>query len=261
MLSAENVTKTFSRDSRETVALDRVNLQFETGQFTCILGPSGSGKSTLLHILGGFEPATQGHVLLDNVTIEKPSRRLGMVFQQASLFPWLTVEKNVAWPLEVHGTPKKAARTKARELLNLVGLTGFESAFPGELSGGMKQRAAIARTLAFEPDVLLMDEPFGALDAQTRELMQEELSRIWQEAKLTVVFVTHDIGEAVFLADRVVLLSARPGRVACDIAVDLRRPRTPDLKKSTRMREYEDQFWDLLRHETEAAAAAAAKGL
>lgn len=261
MLQADNVTKTFRRDSRETVALDQVSLQFAAGEFTCILGPSGSGKSTLLHILGGFEPASEGRALLDDRAVEKPNRRIGMVFQHASLFPWLTIEKNVAWPLEVNGTPKKQARASARELLNLVGLNGFETAFPGELSGGMKQRAAIARTLAFEPEVLLMDEPFGALDAQTRELMQEELSRIWQEAKLTVVFVTHDISEAVFLADRVVLLSARPGRVSCDIPIDLPRPRTPDIKRSSRMREYEDQFWELLRHETEAAAAKAAQGL
>jgi len=258
MLNANAIGKTFQRGRHRVVALEGIGLEFTRGQFSCILGPSGSGKSTLLHILGGFEAPTTGEVTLDDSPVVKPSRRLGMVFQQASLFPWRNIERNVAWPIEANGGSRKEACRTARELLGLVGLNGFERAYPAELSGGMRQRAAIARTLAMGPDVLLMDEPFGALDAQTRELMQEELSRIWQESQLTVVFVTHDISEAVFLGDRVVLLSARPGRVAHDIPIALDRPRNAETKKSKDLLDHHNELWDLLRVEIDAANAGAA---
>ncbi|MBA3311384.1 MAG: ABC transporter ATP-binding protein [Nocardioidaceae bacterium] len=256
MLQADDIGMTFQRGSRRVTALEGVSLTFARGQFSCILGPSGSGKSTLLHILGGFEQPTTGDITLDDCRVERPTRRLGMVFQHASLFPWRNIERNVAWPIEANGGSRKQACNTARELLGLVGLRGFERAYPAELSGGMRQRAALARTLAMEPEVLLMDEPFGALDAQTRELMQEELSRIWQESRLTVVFVTHDISEAVFLGDRVVLLTARPGRVAHDITIDLERPRDGETKKSKELLDYHNDLWDLLRAEIDNADAA-----
>jgi len=259
MLHANDIGKTFQRGNHRVTALEGVTLQFSQGQFSCILGPSGSGKSTLLHILGGFEETTTGQVTLDEHPVLRPTRRLGMVFQHASLFPWRNIERNVAWPIEANGGSRKQARQTARELLGLVGLRGFERAYPAELSGGMRQRAALARTLAMEPEVLLMDEPFGALDAQTRELMQEELSRIWQESKLTVVFVTHDISEAVFLGDRVVLLSARPGRVAHDITIELDRPRDAETKKSKQLLDYHNELWDLLRVEIDNGDAAIAE--
>lgn len=243
----------FTRGKRTVEALKETDLQVAEGQFLTVLGPSGCGKSTLLHVIGGFEQATEGEVLLNGQPVRKPGRDRGMVFQQATLFPWWTIERNVAWPFEVGGTGKKQARERSQELLALVGLEGFANAYPGELSGGMNQRAALARTLALEPQVLLMDEPFGALDAQTRELMQEELNRIWQTAGITVVFITHDIYEAVFLGDRVVVMSARPGRVIEDIPIELERPRDSEVKKSQRMVDYHSHLWDLLRTQAERA--------
>jgi NitT/TauT family transport system ATP-binding protein len=247
MLSVRDLDKEFSRGGRTVTAIQGVSLDVRRGEFLTILGPSGCGKSTLLHIIGGFERPTRGRVELNSKPVEKPGRDRGMVFQQAMLFPWWTVERNVAWPIRLEGVPKREARRRARELLDLVGLHGFEESYPSELSGGMQQRAALARTLALEPDVLLMDEPFGALDAQTRELMQEELNRIWQDSGTTVVFITHDIDEAIFLGDRVLVMSGRPGRIIEDLTVDLPRPRDPSTKYGPEIRRHHAHLWELIR--------------
>lgn len=249
MLVLDHVNKTYIGRKGTVHALSDINLIANSGEFITVLGPSGCGKSTLLHILGGFESLTSGVMTLDGVPIDAPSRDRGMVFQHASLFPWRTVERNVAWPLESAGTPKRAARGRARELLELVGLGAFGDSYPNELSGGMRQRAAIARTLAFEPSMLLMDEPFGALDAQTRELMQEELNRIWQQTQTTVVFITHDIHEAVFLGDRVLVMSARPGRIVLDTPIELERPRGDHTKSDPKYQEYHQMFWEMIREQ------------
>ncbi|WP_104177546.1 ABC transporter ATP-binding protein [Cryobacterium sp. Y50] len=252
-VSVTDLTKVFRRGNREVTALDGVNFTARPGEFVTVLGPSGCGKSTLLHILGGFESASTGSVEVFGKSVTGPGRERGMVFQSATLFPWWTIQRNVAWPLEVGGMGRKASRARADDLLELVGLTGFGDAYPGELSGGMQQRAGIARTLSLEPQVLLMDEPFGALDAQTRELMQEELNRIWQASGTTVVFITHDIYEAVFLGDRVLVMSGRPGRIVADISIDLPRPRGHDVKGSPEFSDYHARLWNLLRDEAIAS--------
>ncbi|WP_051400133.1 ABC transporter ATP-binding protein [Haloechinothrix halophila] len=248
-LRLTGVRKTFHRDRKTVEALRDVSFEVPRGQFLSALGPSGCGKSTMLHIIGGFETATSGSVHLDGKPVTAPGRDRGMMFQQATLFPWKTVQANVAWPLLVDGWKRKHARERARELLATVGLSGFEHSYPAELSGGMRQRAALARTLGLAPDILLMDEPFGALDAQTRELMQEELTRIWQESQLTVIFITHDINEAVFLGDRVLVMGARPGRIIADVEIELDRPRGAHTKRDPKLVEYHNEFWDLIRQE------------
>ncbi len=247
MLIIDQVNKIYEGRSGRVHAVDDANLEVQDGEFITVLGPSGCGKSTLLHMLGGFVTPTSGSITLDGNAITKPGRDRGMVFQHATLFPWRTIRANVAWPLETNGVKRSEARERANDLLSLVGLDGFGDSYPGELSGGMRQRAAIARTLALEPSVLLMDEPFGALDSQTRELMQEELNRLWQQAQLTVVFVTHDINEAVFLGDRVVVMSARPGRIIADTRIELDRPRGDATKLDPRFLEYHHEFWGLIR--------------
>lgn len=247
VLEIDGVGRIFSSRGGDVEALGDITLKVAREEFVTILGPSGCGKSTLLHLLGGFDKPTSGEIRLDGAPIRKPGRDRGMVFQQATLFPWRTVLANVSWPLEVAGKGRAAANQRAKELLELVGLGGFEANLPGELSGGMRQRAAIARTLAMDPAVLLMDEPFGALDAQTRELMQEELNRIREEARLTVVFITHDINEAIFLGDRVVVMSRRPGRIIEDLKVDLPRPRGTAAKHDPKVLEYHDHLWGLIR--------------
>lgn len=251
MLELAGVSKVFQSRGRRVEALKDVNLMVERGEFLTVLGPSGCGKSTLLHLLGGFETATVGSVTVNGKPVVGPSRSRGMVFQHATLFPWRTVVSNVAWPLEVDGVSRAAARSRATELLELVGLAGFEDARPGELSGGMRQRAALARTLAMEPELLLMDEPFGALDAQTRELMQEELTAIWEQSDLTVVFITHDINEAIFLGDRTVVMGARPGRIVESLPIELPRPRNAATKHDPRVLDYHDHCWTLIRDELE----------
>lgn len=254
-LDIDGITKVFRRGDREVVALESLSMQADEGQFLTVLGPSGCGKSTLLHILGGFERPTAGSIRLGGQVLKGPARDRGMVFQQATLFPWWTIEHNVAWAIRTGGAGKRQATERARELLELVGLRGFGDAYPSELSGGMQQRAALARTLSLEPKLLLMDEPFGALDAQTRELMQEELNRIWQEAGVTVVFITHDIYEAVFLGDRVLVMSGRPGRIIEDVTIDLPRPRDGEVKGSPEFSRYHNQLWELLRDDAAAAEA------
>lgn len=220
-----NLNKTFTSGKKTVQALQNINLNIEENQFTVLLGPSGCGKSTLLYSIAGFEKPTKGTIQLNGRTIKKPGPDRGFVFQDFALYPWRTVQKNIMFPLEIQGNTKQESQSRAKKLINMVGLKGFEDAYPHTLSGGMKQRVGIARALVYNPEVLLMDEPFGALDAQTRKHMQTELENIWEKNKTTVVFVTHSVIEAVTLADKVVVLTARPGTVKGIIDVDLPRPR------------------------------------
>jgi NitT/TauT family transport system ATP-binding protein len=231
-LRIEAVSKEFpARGAPQGVrALDQISLDIAAGEFVSLLGPSGCGKSTLLNIIAGFLAPTTGRVLHRDAQIAGPSRTRTVVFQDYALFPWMTVQRNVEFGLKAQGAGPEARATIAGQLIARVGLTGFEERYPHEISGGMKQRAAIARALAPDPDILLMDEPFGALDAQTRVLLQDEVARLSAESHKTVVFVTHSIEEAIFLADRVVVMSARPGRVQSTIEVRLPRPRKPDMR-------------------------------
>jgi NitT/TauT family transport system ATP-binding protein len=233
--------------------LDGVDLSIRKGEFITLVGPSGSGKSVLLDIIGGLTQATGGDVQLDGRRITRPDPKTGYVFQQYALFPWRTALANIEYALEVRGVAKAERTATARHLLALFGLAGFEDRFPNQLSGGMQQRVAIARALASNPEVLLMDEPFAALDQQTRELLQGELLRIWGKIKTTVIFVTHSIDEAIFLADRVVVMTARPGAVKEIIDIDLPRPRDGDIRASAEFNAYRARVWDVLRDEVNKA--------
>jgi len=224
---AENITKEFPNKSKGpgSIALSRINLQIKDGEFFAIVGPSGCGKSTFLEIVAGLVKPTSGSIYIDDEVIIGPDHNRGIVFQGYALFPWRTVMGNVAYGLEEKGVLQPERDEICIKYISLVGLSGFEKHYPHELSGGMKQRVAIARALAYNPDILLMDEPFAALDAQTREILQVELLRIWNETKKTVLFVTHNIEEAVFLADRIAVMSGRPGQIKKIIDVPLSRPR------------------------------------
>lgn len=224
-IQIQNLTKTFCENGREVTALRDVNIDIKEHEFVVLVGPSGCGKSTLLNIIGGFEKPTSGRVCLDGREITGPGPDRGFVFQDFAIFPWKTVLKNISFGLEIKGTPKAEAEKKARHYIDLLGLDGFEDAYPHTLSGGMKQRVGIARTLAYGPDVLLMDEPFGSLDAQTRKIMQEELRRIWKHEKKTIVFVTHSVIEAVFLGERVIVLTARPASLKTVVDINIPQPR------------------------------------
>lgn len=214
-------------------ALDRVNFEIQPGEFICLLGPSGCGKSTLLGALAGHLPISSGALTVDNETIVEPHPDRGLVFQQHTLFPWKSVLENIAFGLKMKGVGKQNRIDQAKKMIDLVGLKGFEQKFPAELSGGMQQRVEIVRVLINEPRILLMDEPFGALDAQTRLKMQMLLLDIWQEIKTSVLFITHDIDEALFLADRVLIMSHRPGRIIEEINLDFERPRDIELVTSS----------------------------
>jgi NitT/TauT family transport system ATP-binding protein len=224
-----DVSVLFRRDGTTNHALQNTRVDIAPGSFVCLLGPSGCGKSTLLNTVAGYVRPTTGWVRIDRDLVVRPGPDRGMVFQQYSLFPWKTVRDNVAFGPYVSGVGRARARAVADELLDMVGLARFANRYPAELSGGMQQRVGIARALANKPTVLLMDEPFGALDAQTRAVMQENLLRLWSEFKTTVMFVTHDVDEAIFLADRVLIMSAAPGRIIEDMPVPLPRPRSPDV--------------------------------
>ena len=256
-LKAQGVSKTFMRNGQAIVALEAFDLSIAEGEFVSIVGPSGCGKSTFLHMVGGFEPRSAGTITLAGTPVSRPEPDRGMLFQDYALFPWRTVLGNVTWSLEVKGIPKAQRVDLARKYIDMVGLSKFENAYPAELSGGMRQRVALARTLVYEPQMLLMDEPFGALDAQTRELMQEELTDIWQANRRTVLFVTHDIEEALYLSDRVIVFTARPGRIKADMRVNLPRPRSASIRKSPEFIEYYTQIWDMLRDEVLRAREAA----
>jgi NitT/TauT family transport system ATP-binding protein len=229
-ITVSNINKTFLTIRGERIqALKDISLSIREKEFVAIVGPSGCGKSTLLRVLAGLVPASSGSALLNGMPITKPRPDIGIVFQNAVLLPWRTILQNVLLPSEVQGVPDGISRPRAKELLKMVGLADFETKYPMELSGGMQQRAAITRALVSDPRILLMDEPFGALDAMTREQMNLELQRIWLESEKTVILITHSIPEAVFLADRVVVMSPRPGRIARIVDIDLPRPRTMDV--------------------------------
>jgi NitT/TauT family transport system ATP-binding protein len=228
ILTVQNLSVTFPDDYVGLDALEALSFSVQPQEFVCVLGPSGSGKSTLLRILAGLLPPTSGTY---HYSTGQP--RIGMVFQQANLMPWRTAIDNVTLPLELQGVPADEARRHAQELIDLVGLQGFESTWPRDLSGGMAQRVAIARALIHDPDMLLLDEPFGSLDALTRERMWTELSRIWQARQKTVLMVTHSISESLFLADRVLVLTQRPGRIKLDLEVELPRPRLDEIRYTT----------------------------
>ncbi|SFF04835.1 NitT/TauT family transport system ATP-binding protein [Marinobacter sp. DSM 26671] len=249
-ISVRDVDIVFDTASGPHVAVQDASLTIRPGEFICLLGPSGCGKSTLMNTIAGFVKPTSGEVKVDGEAVTEPGPDRGMVFQQHSLFPWKTVKENVAFGPLMSGVGSQEASSVARTFLSLVGLAAFENAYPNTLSGGMQQRVGIARALANYPSVLLMDEPFGALDAQTRVMMQENLLEIWREFRNTVVFVTHDIDEAVFLSDRIVVMSASPGKIIADIDVDLPRPREQSLLTSPEFMALKRQCLDLIRKET-----------
>lgn len=227
ILSADHISRQFVTENGAVVeALQDVSLHVAENEFVCIVGPSGCGKSTFLRIIAGLETSGAGNVMFRDRKVTRPDRQIGMVFQEYSLFPWLSVLENVAMGLKFAGVAKKRRQTVAAQFLEVVGMSDFASAYPHELSGGMRQRVAIARAFANDPQLMLMDEPFGSLDAHTRILLQKELLRIWQTHKKTVVFVTHSVDEAIYLADRIVIMATRPGRVAEIIPVAMERPRS-----------------------------------
>jgi NitT/TauT family transport system ATP-binding protein len=234
------------RTGNDTLALDHTSLSIAPGEFICIVGPSGCGKTTLLHCLDGLRTPTGGRILLDGRQITAPGRDRAMVFQSASLMPWRNVLRNVTYGLELHNVPLRDAIPRAQKMIDLVGLSGFEDRHPGELSGGMQQRVNLARALVIDPDVILLDEPFAALDAQTRETMQTELLRVWDATKKTAVFITHQISEAVYLADRVIVMSARPGRVKEIVPVPIPRPRPASTRRDPHMFEIESRVSELI---------------
>jgi NitT/TauT family transport system ATP-binding protein len=228
VVSTDKLTREFETANGRVLALSNISCSIRSREFVCVIGPSGCGKSTLIRILAGLEEPSSGDVLVDGEAVRGPGADRGMVFQNYTLFPWLSVKRNVMFGLKMKGVSTAAAEAAAKRWLEVVNLTQFADAYPAELSGGMKQRVAIARALANEPRILLMDEPFGALDAQTRASMQSHLLRIWESVDVTIAFITHDLEEAIYLADRIIVLAARPGRIAEIIDVPVARPRRPE---------------------------------
>jgi ABC-type nitrate/sulfonate/bicarbonate transport system ATPase subunit len=256
-VSLQNVSRTFLSPRGEKIeAVRDVNLEVEdayspegrdVGEFRVLLGPSGCGKSTLLRMIAGLDRPNSGQILVNGKPVEGPGRDRGMVFQKYTSFPWLTVAENIAYGMKINGVPSEERNQTVARLVQAVGLAGFEKVYPDTLSGGMQQRVAIARTLAVRPEVILMDEPFGALDAQTRTDMQQLLLRIWDETACTVLFVTHDVEEAIYLADRIFILSARPGTIVEDVPVPFGRPRDPAVKQKQEFHELQDYVLACLR--------------
>lgn len=255
-LRIETVSRVFPgvRGGEPTRALEPATLNVEDNDFITILGPSGCGKSTLLRIVAGLDQPTTGRVLLDGAVVRDPGPDRGMVFQSYTLFPWLTVRQNICFGLREKGVAEKSQDEIANHFIEQVGLRGFENHFPKQLSGGMQQRTALARALANDPKILLLDEPFGALDNQTRALMQELLLGIWEQHKKTVLFVTHDIDEAIFMANRVLVMTARPGKVKCDISIDLPHPRHYTVKTTPEFAAYKARLTEEIRVESIRAA-------
>ncbi len=243
-LKIDNVVKEYIGNKGKTVALNGVSLDIKENEFICVVGPSGCGKSTLLNIIAGLLEPTSGAVYLDGKKIEGTGVERGVVFQSYALFPWRTVLKNVMFGLEMKRMPKVKAEEIARKYIKAVGLEGFEHAYPKELSGGMRQRVAIARAYAADPEVLLLDEPFGALDAQTRVQLQSELLNTWEHEKKTCFFITHDVDEAIILAQRVIIMSARPGRIKRIVDIDIPYPRTQATKTDPRFLELKTEIWN-----------------
>lgn len=232
--------------------LQNTNLSVKNHEFLCIVGPSGCGKTTLLRMMAGLIEVDHGDILIDGVTVTRPVPSVAMVFQHFGLFPWKTVFRNVAFPLDLRHTPKEEVAKRVNWAIELVGLKGAELRYPWQLSGGMRQRAGLARALVSQPDILLMDEPFAAVDAQVREILQEELLRIWSDFRQTVVFITHSIDEALTLADRVIVMGTKPGRVVGEIPVDIERPRTiSSVRHHRNYMPLRDAVWSLLRNNSE----------
>jgi NitT/TauT family transport system ATP-binding protein len=253
-LEVEGLTKRYwqERDRREVLALEDVSVSVDDGEFTAIVGPSGCGKTTLLNIVAGLLPYDEGNVKIDGKKVVGPGVDRAVVFQHSSLLPWRTIVGNIRYGMEMQKRfDERTMAERAARFLKMVGLVGFERHYPRELSGGMQQRVNLARALAADPKVLLMDEPFAALDAQTREFMQAELLKIWAQARKTVLFITHQINEAVYLADRVVVMSARPGRVKDVFRIPFDRPRTLSLKRDPKFLEIEDAIWKLVEEKPE----------
>jgi len=249
ILVVDDIVKQFATPDGPLIAVDRVSLSVRPGEFLAVIGPSGCGKSTLFNIIGGLLDGYQGAVTVGGETVRGPHPAIGMVFQEESTFPWRTVIENVAFPLEIAGVPKRDRFDKARKFIALVGLGGFEKRYPAELSGGMRQRVTIARTLASEPKILLMDEPFASLDEQTRLLLGDKVLQIQQDLKQTTLLITHNITEAVQLADRILVMTYRPGRVKRIVQIDLPRPRSSDVVSSESFGRYVAQIWSDLREE------------
>jgi NitT/TauT family transport system ATP-binding protein len=249
ILVVDDIVKRFDTPEGPLTAVDRVSLAVRPGEFLAVIGPSGCGKSTLFNVIGGLVDGYDGAVTVGGETVRGPHPAIGMVFQEESTFPWRTVIENVAFPLEIAGMGKKDRFDKARRFIALVGLSGFENRYPAELSGGMRQRVAIARTLASEPKILLMDEPFAALDEQTRLLLGDKVLQIQQDLKQTTLLITHNITEAVQLADRILVMTYRPGRVKRMVDIDLPRPRSSDVVSSEAFGRYVAQIWSDLREE------------
>lgn len=250
MITIEGLSKSyFQKGGKQVVALQDINFQVEQDEFLSVVGPTGCGKTTLLNLIAGLERPSSGRVLINGNEVEAPGLDRGMVFQDAPLFPWKTVAGNIQLALKVRGVKKDESSKLTREYLNIVNLSNRAGSYPKDLSGGMRQRAALARTLALDPKILLMDEPFGALDAQTRALMQEELLSIWERFKKTVIFVTHSLDEAVFLSDRVIVLSAHSRNLREIVKIDLPRPRTPALRSKSEFSELRYRICELIRLE------------
>jgi NitT/TauT family transport system ATP-binding protein len=246
-IQIRNASKIFSSGGREVIALEDINLDVNRGELVCLLGPSGCGKSTLLNAIAGFSLPTFGSITVNGQPVQKPGPDRGMVFQEYALFPWMTVEKNIAFGLEIKNMPKAQISEKVGALLEMLNLQDFRDRYPKDLSGGMRQRVAIARVLALDSPIMLMDEPFGALDSLTRRNLQDELLRIWMEFKKTIIFVTHSIEESIYLADRIVVMTYRPGKIKKDVNVTIARPRDPssvafnELKKELSLLVMEEQ--------------------
>jgi NitT/TauT family transport system ATP-binding protein len=252
-ISIDHLGVVFGANGSQVEAVRDVTMTVQAGEFVSLIGPSGCGKSTLLNIVAGFVTPSSGTALLDGAAIDKPGSDRGVVFQQYSLFPWLSVRKNVEFGLKMQGIPQATRESTARTLLSLAGLLSFEHHYPDQLSGGMKQRVGIVRALATSPQVLLMDEPFGALDAQTRVVMQEILTNMWQKFRISVLFITHDIEESIFLSDRIYVMTARPGRIKAEIRVPLPRPRTAEMTSTPEFIGLVQKLKLLIREESLAA--------
>ncbi|TDC50365.1 ABC transporter ATP-binding protein [Jiangella ureilytica] len=248
MISIQSVTKVYQSSRGEVTSLDDVSLDVDRGEFVTLVGPSGCGKSTMLNLVAGLLEPTSGRILVDGAPVAGPGPDRGVIFQQYALFPWLTARKNVEFGLRLQGLNKRERRERAQHYLELVGLGRFGSALPKELSGGMKQRCAIARAYAVNPSLLLMDEPFGALDALTRVQMQDDLLATWQQERRTVLFITHDVDEAVYLAGRVVVMSPHPGRISDIVDVPLPYPRTEDMRLSPQFAQIRGRVWRGVHH-------------